>query len=338
MISDSIGQAFLKSTEGDRPRSSLGSPTKSEPPSSQILSLVEALTTARKEIDSQGDRVKQLETLLKRERKARESAEQRARRLLAGHALMDSEQESLGDDTSEPPPRTSDNDSSTILGDSDSRAVYASSVSTISLPSESARDLHQQTENIDASTTRLQERLDHMIREMDEMKVQLESYKRRAEGAEDEKRDLVKMVERIRAGNANTIQTSNGAIITPLKPSACEISSSLEGEIRQGSGLWNGTSSSPSTSTSRSSFQHRSEQPNGTLTSTDATGAKCTAGGQALEQSMAAALQQGSRSWGPAGGGRDLAVQSAPYVSMVGVVLIGVGIMTWLNGWQKVDR
>ncbi len=30
--------------------------------------------------------------------------------------------------------------------------------------------------------------------------------------------------------------------------------------------------------------------------------------------------------------------QSAPYASMLGVVLIGVGIMAYLNGWQKMDK
>jgi len=30
--------------------------------------------------------------------------------------------------------------------------------------------------------------------------------------------------------------------------------------------------------------------------------------------------------------------QSAPYASMLGVVLLGVGIMAYLNGWQKMDK
>jgi hypothetical protein len=34
----------------------------------------------------------------------------------------------------------------------------------------------------------------------------------------------------------------------------------------------------------------------------------------------------------------DLTAQSAPYVSMLGVVLIGVGLMAYLNSWQKGDK
>lgn len=29
---------------------------------------------------------------------------------------------------------------------------------------------------------------------------------------------------------------------------------------------------------------------------------------------------------------------SGPYASMVGVVLIGIGLMAYLNGWQKIER
>jgi hypothetical protein len=31
-------------------------------------------------------------------------------------------------------------------------------------------------------------------------------------------------------------------------------------------------------------------------------------------------------------------LQSAPYASILGVVLIGVGLMTYLNSWQKLEK
>jgi len=30
--------------------------------------------------------------------------------------------------------------------------------------------------------------------------------------------------------------------------------------------------------------------------------------------------------------------EAAPYASLIGVVLLGVGMMAWLNGWQKIER
>src|ERR1700761_3154636 len=60
---------------------SQSSQSPTNPQSSQMLSLIEALSIAKKELDSQGARVKQLEDMLKLERSAREDAEERARRL-----------------------------------------------------------------------------------------------------------------------------------------------------------------------------------------------------------------------------------------------------------------
>ncbi|KAL8664479.1 MAG: hypothetical protein Q9202_003029 [Teloschistes flavicans] len=343
---ESSNQFPLKRTETERIKSFSSSPTRPEPPSSQILSLVEALTTARKEIDSQGDRVKQLETLLKREKKARENAEERARCLMAGQAPPHGEQ---GDD----PPETHISESTVGLSgeaNSDIASDHGSAsddgkseITVIAAPSESPEDLQLQTARVDATTTQLQERLEQMVREMDSMKSQMESYKRRAEGAEAERTSLADMIEKIRKDNAHSGTTSNGSVIHPLKHATTAggdgaVSSALEQSSRISSGLWNGTSS-PS-SPSSSSTLHSRKQPNGSITSSSSTAVESadqSSNMQSLERSMVAALQSPSL-WARNGGGRDVAVHSAPYVSMVGVVLIGVGIMTWLNGWQKVER
>ncbi|KAL8952215.1 MAG: hypothetical protein Q9222_001870 [Ikaeria aurantiellina] len=340
--SDHINQFPLRRTETERPKSFSNSPTRPEPPSSQILSLVDALNTAKKEIDSQGDRVKQLETLLKRERKARESAEERARRLMAGQLPQDNVPQ---DDTLGLLKESSEVASSDM--DSDSRSM-SDSQSDVTVVSESPEDLHRQTENVEASTSRLQERLDQMVREMDRMKVQMDDYKRRAEGAEAERTSLADMIERIRADAVRKENGSlNGSIIHPVnhlltRDAASGVpSSAIDQPKRTTSGLWNGTSFSPSSSSSSSpssSSLHHRKQPNGTISNvTPEKSSPSTL--QALERSMAAALQSHSLSAQNGGGrGREMAVQSAPYMSMVGVVLIGVGLMTWLNGWQKGDR
>ncbi|KAL8639394.1 MAG: hypothetical protein Q9228_003572 [Teloschistes exilis] len=343
---DSVNQFPLKRIETERAKSFSSSPTRPEPPSSQIILLVEALTTARKEIDSQGDRVKQLETLLKRERKARENAEERARCLMAGQAPPRGEQ---GD---APTQKYASESTMGVVGEADSDVSSdhgsasddgRSETTVIAAPLETPEDLQLQTARVDATTTQLQERLEQMVREMDLMKAQIESYKRRAEGAEAERTSLADMIEKIRKDNAHNGTVSNGSIGHPLKHATTghgdgAISSALEQPSRSSSGLWNGTSS-PS-SPSSSSTLHSRKQPNGSVTSTSSTAVESAdqaSNMQSLERSMVAALQSPSL-WARNGGGRDVAVHSAPYVSMVGVVLIGVGIMTWLNGWQKAER
>ena len=74
----------LKRSDTEKPKLSGGSPVSRE--SSQILSLAEALSAARKDLESQGARVRELEDLLRQERTARENAEERARKL-EGQAL-----------------------------------------------------------------------------------------------------------------------------------------------------------------------------------------------------------------------------------------------------------
>ena len=331
-------QFSLRRTDTDRPKSFSMSPTRSEPPSSQILALVEALNTAKKEIDSQGDRVKHLETLLKRERKARESAEERARRFMAGQFPPEGDRDV---DSTEQKVLKSTGES--LKGASQESESDTGSLTVMA--SQTADEIQRQTKNVDTSTTRLQERLDQMVQEMGQMKAQMESYKRRAEGAEAERTSLAGMIEQIRADAARKENSmGNGSILQPFKRTiskdvAAASASAGDQSKRSTSGLWNGTSFSPSSS---SSSLRNPKQPNGTITSpTTAADKSPSSNLQALERSMAAALQVATTTapgGGGGGGGKDVALQSAPYVSMVGVVLIGVGIMTWLNGWQKVER
>ncbi|KAI4117844.1 MAG: hypothetical protein LQ345_001993 [Seirophora villosa] len=344
--SDSLNQPPLRRTETERPKSFSNSPSRPEPHSSHIISLVEALNTAKKEIDSQGDRVKQLESLLKREKKARESAEERARRLLAGQSSPDGERRggAIEHDAFDPPMDTARELSL------DGEPIAHSTVSDCDQPDtsilatspESPEEIHRQTEDVDASTTRLRKRLEQMVHDMDQMKTQMENYKRRAEGAEAERTSLAEMIEKLRGEAAGKETFGNGNIIHPSKHTSTRnmagVTSSPAEPLRSTSGLWNGTSSTPS---SPSSSLHDRKQPNGTITASSTSSEKEPPSNmQALERSMAATLHSyaSGAAIAQSKGGREAAMQSAPYVSMVGVVLIGVGLMTWLNGWQKVER
>jgi len=302
-------------------------PSKAEPQSSQILSLVEALNTAKREIDSQGDKVKHLEVLLNRERKARESAEEKARRLLEGHTpakVNGHVMSTVDEDAFEPPFELSeDRDVGLTNGyhdpnDSEERLTDASSIvpsSTVKSPEE----LHSETKQVEASTSRLQERLDLMVREMDDMKVVMENYKRRAEDAEEERNTLRDMIEKIRATGAS----SNGKLVSKAKTSP---------EDDPSDEIINESESQALTSTER---RISMSQPYARANGSASGPTTIIPDLKELERTVSSVLQQTQ----PRGQGAmvngNLAMQSAPYVSMVGVVLLGVGIMTWLNGWQR---
>jgi predicted nucleic acid-binding Zn-ribbon protein len=302
-------------------------PSKAEPQSSQILSLVEALNTAKREIDSQGDKVKHLEVLLNRERKARESAEEKARRLLEGHTpakVNGHVMSTVDEDAFEPPSELSeDRDVGLTNGyhdpnDSEERLTDASSIvssSTVKSPEE----LHSETKQVEASTSRLQERLDLMVREMDDMKVVMENYKRRAEDAEEERNTLRDMIEKIRATGAS----SNGKLVSKAKTSP---------EDDPSDEIINESESQALTSTER---RISMSQPYARANGSASGPTTIIPDLKELERTVSSVLQQTQ----PRGQGAmvngNLAMQSAPYVSMVGVVLLGVGIMTWLNGWQR---
>ncbi|KAL9038433.1 MAG: hypothetical protein Q9214_005283 [Letrouitia sp. 1 TL-2023] len=331
IVPDLMSQPSLKRSETEKPKVGLDMPTKPEAPSSQILSLVEALATARKEIDSQDDRVMQLEILLKRERKARESAEERTRRLLAGESI-ESVEDTAANGTNAVETSTADDAFHDLASDSsrDGNLGETDQLSMVSDNNENAQEPRVVAEDFDIATAQLQEKYDAMVREMNEMKVLMENYRRRAEGAEEERRSLAEMVERIRAKESiSPIASSRNGENTEPREGAEEAtasSSAIQKSIHQPSGLWNGTSIS-------SSLQHR-KAPNGSIATP--LERATTSEMQALERTMSTALQRDHK-WGAQGGG-EVMVQSAPYVSIVGVVLIGVGLMTWLNGWQKIER
>lgn len=325
VIPDPAARSEFNRTETERPRSAMPSPTRQEQPqSSQILSLVEALSTAKREIDSQGDRVKQLEALLNRERKARESAEERARRLLEGHftdKAAGHDNSTVDEEAFEPPSDSPERDLAkpyhgTIDGEDDNMSD-AASVTTL-LPSSSPEKLRSETEAVDASTSRLKERLDLMVREMDEMKVTMESYKRRAEGAEEESSSLRNMIQKIR--DAST----NGNATSPV----------ISGISRENSNTQGDATSSMGHLLDRNLF---TPHPNLATRSNGSAISNSIPDFKELERTVTTVLQQSHPHQGQRGA-QGVAMQSAPYASMVGVVLIGVGIMTWLNGWQRGER
>ncbi|MCJ1393578.1 hypothetical protein MMC18_006453 [Xylographa bjoerkii] len=323
-LTDSNGQLPLKHMEPERSHTSVASsPSRSEPTPSQILSLVEALTSAKRQIDSQGDSIKHLEDLLRQERKARESAEERARRLLGrSRGSGSGEQGNVEEDAFDPP--SEDTTSALEIqpngyeADDEGRQLGKRSPKLKSSPASPASaafgDLQRDTQEVDASTTRLQERLDLMVREMDEMRQHMEIYKRRAEGAEEERSGLAEMVKKIRKGDvdAKAIEPVSGMRKNSETSTQTEAYSQANGHVEQ-------LDAQDSASISKS-FSNMNGKPIPTMKDV-----------QDLQEAMKTALAVSHHR-------SDRLVQSAPYASMLGVVLIGVGIMTYLNGWQRLER
>ena len=279
--------SFLKRSDTAKaPLNTAGSPHS--PHNSQILSLVEALSIAKKELDSQAARVKQLEDMLRQERSARENAEDKARRLeqhpTSGLVVED-------ETTSDRP------------------------ITSIPLPVEAI----EATQAADESTIipepvpqTLQQHLDSMVSEMQRMQTEIHRFQTRAETAENDatkaRKSLSEMIAKLREQNveaADEEEVVEGKIV----PSQFDHFQDDETSLR----------SSGAVAQPKSSF----DQMNGHARPPSQMR-------EPLERALATVMREGQ------GAGEGLA-QSAPYVSMLGVMLIGVGLMAYLNSWQKTD-
>lgn len=176
--------------------------------SSDILRLCEELKLAKGELTSQSARLKSLEGELVAERVARESAEERAQRLLVERGSGSS-----GSSSSDGRRDSPTNEGHPSAGSSPSSSLSSSTASTT----------EQQTSD-------LQIQLDRLRATMDEMKQQMEAYRLRAEVAErarDEARlSLAEMVEVKRREN----DADAGEETSRNEKSGSSLSSSSDGK------------------------------------------------------------------------------------------------------------
>lgn len=269
----------LKRSDTEKPKLPGSSPVSRE--SSQILSLVEALASARKELEAQGARVKELEDLLIQERAARESAEERARGLDVLKSTPDgiSEVETAFEPPSEPMSDASED--VTIIEPTEERPI-------------------QPTDSPPVDAT-LQQRLNDMMAEMDAMRTEVEKYKNSAEQAQNDaaesRKTLAEMIESIRHDRAQAAEAeTKGILDVPF-----------------------------SKDDNASGIKMKKEESPFNCVSPPVRGSN-----MAHIEHVTPLAKQRYRNY--------LVEQSAPYASMLGVVLLGVGIMAYLNGWQKVEK
>lgn len=283
----------LKRIDSEKFKSS-GSPVRSD---AQMSTLNEALQTARKEIETQGLRLRDLEAMLTEERRAREDAEERANQL---------ERERLSADTHV---ANGDTDETEVDGGTDETETVISNGSPSS-------------NHADAATTRLQQRLDTMISEMNEMKLQMEKYRQRAETAEADRKSLAEMIESIRSDNARLASKhhSRSQSGSAQKEETAEVDrdegdTTEEGEIPI--------------------INQRDADED-----TDGTDMrKLVQNGRPAELDDAATSNKTSQALATRTNRNELALHhGAPAISMLTVVALGVAVMAWLNNYPKVDR
>jgi len=291
---DPSSPSSLKRSNTEKPRSAANlSPIRQEP-TSQILSLVEALASAKKELDIQNARMRDLEDMLQQERRARQLAEEVAQRLESqplipvanGHATA-------GTDL-------------TILEEAFEPPLETPAAANIKDTKELEKVKGVDTNAISASTLLLEQRLEKMGIEMQNMKEHMESFKLRAEVAEAERDNtqstLARMVEKIRFNEE------------AQELSAEERHSSLDGFL----------STIPPVNGERKSLKGLHGEKAG-LTNGKVTDSQ-------VESDL---IQRHVGTLAPLPGGRDpMLYHAGPYASVIGVVLIGMGLMAYLNGWQ----
>ncbi|CAI6335936.1 unnamed protein product [Periconia digitata] len=284
----------LRRADTERPKIN-GSPVR---PDAQMSSLTEALHNAKKEMESQSIRLRNLENLLNEERRAREDAEERANRLEREHASIEPEVPNEEARVPEAAAESEDSEAETVIANGSASPIEA-----------------------DTATTRLQQKLDVMMSEMSELRSQMEKYRERAESAEADRKSLAEMIENIRLDNAKTSikrrsrgggePNQNDAPAPEAQDNEAEESD--EGEIV----IINEDLGDDNTQT----LIRRAVQNGRPVGETEELDVKAPSVLTTRPNRNELALAHG-----------------APAVSILTVVALGVAVMAWLNNYPKVDR
>lgn len=298
-------RSSLRRSNTEKPQLPRNSPTKPEVQS--IASLVDALSTARNEIHSQSEKLKELEENLTKEREARTSAEERAGRLGSSSA-----------------PNTPIDDSIS--------------------PSVDDQD----------PTQRMQQKLELLQAEMEQVRAQMETYRQRAEEAESENRTLAEMVESIQKRDASQSQRrkgkaakSNGSA-SPAKGASGD-AHAANGHDEDADDNFDDDAFDQEIDSvllkhlSRQRTARPNDDPAAPSPPLPANGLAFTEAqlkSAVAEVARALRFKSADGTHGPSSAmmQRSKMEQSAPYASILGVVLLGVGMMAYLNGWKGTEQ
>ena len=325
----------LKRAITDRPKSHPNtSPIRDNV--SQIMQLQEDLKNTKKELEGRDARLRELEESLQKERSARESAEELARRL--EDAATAAPAPVLGehpDASHEPPTPVQMNGTATkgvnledILDEAFAppRELALSEEAAGSVPSAFGQSLADQAESIQTAASEYQSRVDAMALEIKGLKEQLELWRQRCETAETERdadrQTLAEKVEQIRRDEQERQAATAAA--------AAAASKREKSRGRSNNGRKRSTSRNADES---GSTQAQSEEPVPSKESSGVDGARPNDGSDQPTLSRANTITPNTPFAAALPHEQKLAA-SLPYASMIGVVLLGMGLMAYINGWE----
>lgn len=310
---------FLKRGSTERPRSGTSVSPTSEDSSSQILSLVEALASAKRELDSQSARMRDLEEMLQKERQARELAEELARQLEQQSSLAkvngqseSSAEGSIPEDTLESLSDETGSTPASLIQTTEPLSPKPNPADSGDVQPSASTSKDVDTNGISSSTTLLEQRVETMLVEMQQLRDNMELFKKRAEVAEDardqDRKTLAEMVEKIRSEESARRSSSTERARSPSGDMARDQPSSNSGALSDTLGP----------------LLQKAGFSNGDTSARKAEARRIAAGTLSM----------------PPGTQDQRLYHATPYASMLGVVLIGMGLMAYLNGWQppKSDR
>ncbi|KAK4102862.1 hypothetical protein N658DRAFT_514967 [Parathielavia hyrcaniae] len=302
----------LKRGTTERPKPAGSSPVRQD--NNQILFLTEALNNATKELDSHSARVRDLEVMLNKEREARMYAEDMMQKMEeSSHAKMNGAVEAP-----------------LVNGHSELDKAFDLPVEQPALVDEvdmglaifEEENAPPQPDKAEVLAAAFQARIDSMASEMNSLREQLEAFRLRAEKAEAERdadrKTLAEMVIQIRQRDEEDKRREAERKARSASRGRRR-AASHEQALEKAAATMNG---------------HATDQP--TVSNLD--------GRAEDEVSDSRPIPSRANTMKPLPTGASLAVQkqqhddtlihTLPYASMIGVVLFGMGLMAYLNGWQ----
>ena len=290
-----------------------------------------------------------MEDSLLHERSAREQAEDRALQLEYAN-LAGRNGNAKGSDLEGTIDIMLDQDMEVDNGDRDDISVAGSDVTICDLQLDNDENPQAQLANgaagessptaahaAEAAAAQWQKKIEEMMAELKAAKEEIESYKKRVRTAEEEgeqsRRTLSEMVAKIRADEERrkkerkerSVQTEKkpeGVVIQAPTMVSCGVQAGVVVLESDGCG---GVVMAEGAFVGNGNGNGVVKMANGTM------GVKVKSREQSPHRPQTTELIR-------LNGGRGLVKESMPYVSIVGVVIIGVGIMAILNTWQKVER
>ncbi|KAF8470237.1 hypothetical protein BDZ91DRAFT_694197 [Kalaharituber pfeilii] len=315
---------------------------KSEQPQ-HLFSLVAQLRDARLELEAKSARVKDLEDLLRQERRAREMAEEQlevASRNSKGEVrstLDNGKVNGVAEEEGIPDNVSIAGSDITVLGPGDKEANEK----------DPSHEKEEQSAAIAAAAAaaaaeaaaQWQKRVEEMMAELQSAKAEIESYKKRVRVAEEEgeqsRRTLTEMVAKIRADEERRKRERKEiSIQTESKNEEKD----MKIPVMVSCGVQAAFGNNTETRTPSSEAEETYSIANGTVKATNGIlviggGKNMQSPGAGHDQLLSTELMEKQSS-----SKRSIVKESAPYVSIVGVVVIGVSIMAILNNWQKGER